>query len=102
MFTNIQPLSFDGSTLVLAVPSQLAKDRIESRYESLIARALADVDTIGVQLRIEVRTPEAPTNPDGGPSGAADLVDAGAGSMGAGTMGASSNGTAADGAGPTG
>jgi chromosomal replication initiator protein len=56
MFHTIEPISLDGSTLVLGVPSQLVKDRIESRYEALVKSALTDVDAFGIDLVLEVRT----------------------------------------------
>jgi chromosomal replication initiator protein len=76
IFHAIEPVSFDGTTLVLGVPSQLVKDRIESRYEGLITSALADVDTVGVDLRLEVRS--APPDVDA-PEG--DQPPAGLGSL---------------------
>jgi chromosomal replication initiator protein len=65
IFQHVEPLAFDGATLTLAVPSQLVKERIESRYEALIVSALADVDALGVGLAIEVRPGAALEGPDG-------------------------------------
>jgi len=39
-FSLIEPLSFDGRTLALAVPSQFVKERLEGRFRSLIEDAL--------------------------------------------------------------
>lgn len=43
-------------TLVLAVPSTVVKDRIESRYLSVVKGALADLGYPSLDLLIEVRT----------------------------------------------
>jgi chromosomal replication initiator protein len=77
IFQHLEPLAFDGATLTLAVPSQLVKERIESRYEALIVSALADVDAIGVGLALEVRpgaAPEANDGPDLPGPGPADTI----------------------------
>ena len=42
-FEAARGLSFDGTTFTLAVPSFLAKERIEGRYQSLVRDALTEV-----------------------------------------------------------
>ena len=61
-FSMVSPLDLDGTQLVLAVPSTVVKDRIESRYLTLVAGALADIGVPGFSLRLEVRTVDAPSH----------------------------------------
>ena len=42
-FQEVRPLEFDDVTLRLTVPRGIVRDRIQSRYESLVANALADI-----------------------------------------------------------
>jgi chromosomal replication initiator protein len=56
-FNEVQPLALDGGTLVLAVPSSLVKDRIETRYLPVVKGALADAGAShDVELLLQVRT----------------------------------------------
>lgn len=59
-FHSADAVSWDGSELVLAVPSAMFKDRIEQRYLSLVLGALADAGAPGATLRVEVRPGTAP------------------------------------------
>jgi chromosomal replication initiator protein len=43
MFNMVEPLDFDGRTLVLGAPNSFVKDRIEGRYRFLLDEALANV-----------------------------------------------------------
>ncbi len=61
-FSMLRPVGLDGSDLLLAVPSTVVKDRIESRYLTLVAGALADIGADGFSLRLEVRTDDAPVH----------------------------------------
>lgn len=55
-FNSITPLSLSEDSLVVAVPSTVVKDRIESRYLGLVEGALADSGRPQTRLQIEVRT----------------------------------------------
>ena len=59
-FSMVSPLSRHDDVLTVAVPSSIVKDRIESRYLTLVDGALADVGHAGTTLRIEVHTADAP------------------------------------------
>jgi chromosomal replication initiator protein len=76
-FTALQPVERTGSRLVIAVPSSLAKERIEGRYLALVKGSLADLGEPELDVVIEVR----PTRSDdpsrrGHPFDARDTVDA--------------------------
>ncbi|MFM8861189.1 MAG: chromosomal replication initiator protein DnaA [Acidimicrobiia bacterium] len=58
-FSMVTPVGLDESTLLLAVPSTVVKERIEGRYLTLVAGALGDIGAAGFTLRLEVRTAEA-------------------------------------------
>ncbi len=58
-FEAARPVAFDGATLTLAVPSFLAKERIEGRYLSLVRDALGEIGAGAVELALEV-TPSEP------------------------------------------
>jgi len=51
---------FEGGVLTLAVPSFLAKERIEGRYLSLVRDALTEIGAADVQLALEI----APSEPE--------------------------------------
>jgi chromosomal replication initiator protein len=51
-------VGFDGTQLTLAVPSFLAKERIEGRYLALVRDALTEIGAGHVQLGLEVAPPE--------------------------------------------
>ena len=51
---------FDGGVLTLAVPSFLAKERIEGRYLSLVRDALTEIGAANVELALEI----APSEPE--------------------------------------
>ena len=59
-FEAARPVSFDGALLTLAVPSFLAKERIEGRYLSLVRDALTEIGAGDVQLTLEI----APHEPE--------------------------------------
>ena len=59
-FSMVRPLSREDDVLTVAVPSSIVKDRIESRYLTLVDGALADIGESGTTLLIEVRTADAP------------------------------------------
>ena len=58
-FNAIDPLARTHDTLVIAVPNSLIRERIESRYRSLVETCLAEAGGDGLRLQIDVR--EAPT-----------------------------------------
>jgi chromosomal replication initiator protein len=59
-FTLVQPMDFDGNTLVLGVPSAFVKERIEGRFRSLVADALAETGADDVMLSVRVLQPDPP------------------------------------------
>jgi chromosomal replication initiator protein len=59
-FEAARPVSFDGALLTLAVPSFLAKERIEGRYLSLVRDALAEIGAGHVELTLQI----APSEPE--------------------------------------
>jgi chromosomal replication initiator protein len=67
-FSMVTPLDLDGTTLSVAVPSSVVKERIETRYLTLVNGALADIGQSGVRLSIEVRTDVAPASANFSPS----------------------------------
>lgn len=76
-FNGIEPLGLTDGTLMLAVPSSVVKDRIETRYYAVVKGALADTGWPEIEIRLKVRTDrlddvpvvvEAPTLPWGAPA----------------------------------
>jgi chromosomal replication initiator protein len=59
-FDAARAVSFDGTLLTLAVPSYLAKERIEGRYLSLVRDALTEIGAAHVELALEI----APSDPE--------------------------------------
>jgi chromosomal replication initiator protein len=59
-FEVARPVGLDGSVLTLAVPSFLAKERIEGRYLSLVRDALDEIGAGHVELALQI----APTDPE--------------------------------------
>ena len=53
-FEAARAVGYDGTTFTLAVPSFLAKERIEGRYLSLVRDALTEVGAGSVQLALEI------------------------------------------------
>ena len=61
--SGIRPVSYDGSTMVLAVPNAVVRDRVESRFLPLIAQTVSSATghTVAVRLRVAERpVAEAP------------------------------------------
>lgn len=61
-FSAVEPLVLDGDHLVLAVPSTVVKERIETRYLPVVQGALADAGRAEVSLEILVRTDDTRDN----------------------------------------
>lgn len=59
-FEAAHAVSLDGSVLTVAVPSFLAKERIEGRYMAIVRDALLDIGADHLELAIEV----APAEPE--------------------------------------
>jgi chromosomal replication initiator protein len=59
-FEAARPTRLEGGVLTLAVPSFLAKERIEGRYLSLVRGALTEVGAADIELSLEI----APTEPE--------------------------------------
>jgi chromosomal replication initiator protein len=57
-FPGVQPLGFDGETLLLGVPSSLAAERIRSSYSGMLTDAI--LDSTGVIVRVELLVDTAP------------------------------------------
>jgi len=57
-FEAARAVSLDGGLLTLAVPSFLAKERIEGRYLSLVRDALAEIGAADVELALEIARSE--------------------------------------------
>ncbi len=55
-FHGVHPLSFDGSTLVLGVPSSLAAERIRSSYSGMLTDAILDTSGLTVTVDLQVET----------------------------------------------
>jgi chromosomal replication initiator protein len=57
-FEAARAVSLEGGVLTLAVPSFLAKERIEGRYLSMVRDALTDVGAADVELALEIAAAE--------------------------------------------
>ncbi|MDP9021026.1 MAG: chromosomal replication initiator protein DnaA [Actinomycetota bacterium] len=60
-FQPTSALSLDHSTLLVAVPSSLVRERLEGRWSLHIARALADAGRGDLRVRFEIRPAAAET-----------------------------------------
>lgn len=60
-----RPLAFEGDTLVVGVQNEFAKDRLESRYASLIRQTLREVTKRQVNLRFVLPGESAPDTTNG-------------------------------------
>ena len=58
-FQDIAAIEIDGSTLRLAVPNAMVKDRLETRYLLLVQDIVADVGGPAMDIELEVRTEAA-------------------------------------------
>lgn len=67
-----RPLTFYDNTLVVGVQNELAKDRIESRYASLLGQILADITHRKLDLRFVVPKDSIVEVPDLLPAAAAE------------------------------
>jgi chromosomal replication initiator protein len=56
-FQNVEPLSYDGATLVLGFPSSIVRDRVQERYLGLLRANLSEIGLTDVELRLEARPP---------------------------------------------
>jgi chromosomal replication initiator protein len=59
-FEGVRAVSYDGSTLVLGVPTTIARDRIEGRYVGLVRDALDEAGAPHAQLQLRLEAVEAP------------------------------------------
>ncbi|TMM18168.1 MAG: chromosomal replication initiator protein DnaA [Actinobacteria bacterium] len=55
-FEAVHPVAVEDGTLVLAVPSALAKERIEGRYLGLVRDVMSDATGSELSVRFDVRT----------------------------------------------
>ena len=60
-FAAIEAVTFDGSTLVLSVPSSVVRDRLEERYIGLLEGSAGDA--AGHPVHVEVRLRTSPASP---------------------------------------
>ena len=67
-FQDAVALPSDDSSLLIAVPSSHAQERIKTRYLPLVTEALAEIGAGGRQLHIEVRAGEAFFEPEAAPT----------------------------------
>ncbi len=56
-FQNVEPVSFDGRTLVLGFPSSVVRDRVHDRYLGLLRANLAELGHVDVDVTLEARPP---------------------------------------------
>jgi chromosomal replication initiator protein len=63
-FAAIEAVSFDGSTLVLSVPSSVVRDRLEERYLGLLEGSAGDAAGHPVRVTVHMRTSAAPLPED--------------------------------------
>jgi chromosomal replication initiator protein len=56
-FQNVEPVSFDGQTLVLGFPSSVVRDRVHERYLGLLKANLAELGHVSVDIALESRPP---------------------------------------------
>lgn len=61
-FSIVTPLDLSGSVLSVAVPSSVVKERIETRYLTLVGGALTDIGQSEISLAISVHTDVAPSS----------------------------------------
>lgn len=61
-FAGVEVADLSESLLTLSVPSAIAKDRIETRYEALVRAAIVDAGGSDVDLAVVVRTESAVEN----------------------------------------
>jgi chromosomal replication initiator protein len=57
-FHGVQPVSYDGDSLLLSVPSSVAAERIRSSYSGMLTDAIRD--STGVTVRVELLVETAP------------------------------------------
>ncbi len=56
-FQNVEPISFDGRSLVLGFPSSVVRDRVHDRYLGLLRANLAELGHVEVDVTLEARPP---------------------------------------------
>ncbi|MGC8471034.1 MAG: chromosomal replication initiator protein DnaA [Acidimicrobiales bacterium] len=65
--SSMQPVSYDGRTMVLGVPNAVVRERVEGRFLPLIAEAVSSAAGHAVEVRLEVAQrvePRAHPGPD--------------------------------------
>ena len=60
-FEGVRAVDYDSRSLILGVPSALAKERIEGRYLGLVRDALAEAGAPQVELVLRIEPPEPPS-----------------------------------------
>jgi chromosomal replication initiator protein len=60
-FEGVRAVDYDSRSLILGVPSALAKERIEGRYLGLVRDALAEAGAPHVELVLRIEPPEPPS-----------------------------------------
>jgi chromosomal replication initiator protein len=75
-FAEIEPVSFDGATLVLSVPSSVVRDRLEERYLGLLEGSARDAAGQPVSVELCLRASQARADHDGPGDGLDDEDDA--------------------------
>ncbi len=54
-FQNVEPISFDGRSLVLGFPSSVVRDRVHDRYLGLLRANLAELGHVEVDVTLQAR-----------------------------------------------
>ena len=67
-FSSMEPVSYDGKTMVLGVPNAVVRERVQGRFLPLIAEAVSSAAGHPVEIRLQVseRAPRVEPVPRGG------------------------------------
>jgi chromosomal replication initiator protein len=65
--SSIEPLTYDGQTMVLGVPNAVVRERVEGRFLPLIAETVSSAAGHDVDVRLQVA--ERVVDPPGAPNG---------------------------------
>jgi chromosomal replication initiator protein len=84
-FQDVVPLSWDAETLLIQVPSTLARDRILNRYLPILTEAMDEMGFPHREVMVEIAHAEAAPNEESTSQTALDLSD-NTGTMSVGTM----------------
>ncbi len=74
--SSIEPVSYDGRTMVLGVPNSVVRERVEGRFLPLIAQTVSTAAGHEVEVRFQVAEREAPMDGNASRGGADGLAAA--------------------------